>query len=251
MEQKLNIRLLEEQNGDLKAVDSTTIQADGYNKINRAFIEFVIRDNSIIFNIVNEVIDTSDFSPSTIISIDRDGLYKYYKIVIPTLDFYKAGDSSYNIVTNGISRYFYYDKKIYKPNSGVSTITLDTLETNCTQISNIKDLWETRLTDDNILYYGENYFTIYWLRNCYLDNFNRSLVDLVNKECGINCIADSGIIAKRDFIFITIYVLNWLINNKEFDEAARILNIINTCDYSFCGETNTFNNLGGCNCGKS
>ena len=140
MEQKLNIRLLEEQNGDLKAVDSTTIQADGYNKINRAFIEFVIRDNSIIFNIVNEVIDTSDFSPSTIISIDRDGLYKYYKIVIPTLDFYKAGDSSYNIVTNGIFRYFYYDKKIYKPKSGVSTITLDTLETNCTQISNIKDL---------------------------------------------------------------------------------------------------------------
>lgn len=140
MEQKLNIRLLEEQNGDLKAVDSTTIQADGYNKINRAFIEFVIRDNSIIFNIVNEVIDTSDFSPSTIISIDRDGLYKYYKIVIPTLDFYKVGDSSYNIVTNGISRYFYYDKKIYKPKSGVSTITLDTLETNCTQISNIKDL---------------------------------------------------------------------------------------------------------------
>lgn len=74
---------------------------------------------------------------------------------------------------------------------------------------------------------------------------------LINKECGINCITDSGIIAKRDFIFITIYVLNWLINNKEFDEAARILNIINTCDYSFCGETNTFNNLGGCNCGKS
>ena len=87
MEQKLNIKLLEAQNGYLNAVDSTSMPADNYNKINRAIIEFVVKDNSIIFNIVNEVIDTSDFSPSTIISIDRDGLYKYYKIVIPTLDF--------------------------------------------------------------------------------------------------------------------------------------------------------------------
>ena len=65
-------------------------------------------------------------------------------------------------------------------------------------------------------------------------------MDLVNKECGINCIADSGIIVKRDFIFITIYVLNWLINNKEFDEAARILNIINALKFiHFCRETLT------------
>ena len=80
MEQKLNIKLLEEQNGYLKAVDSTSIPADNYNKINRAFIEFVIKDNSIIFNIVKEVIDAVDFSPSTIINIDSDGLYKYYDL---------------------------------------------------------------------------------------------------------------------------------------------------------------------------
>ena len=70
MEQKLNIKLLEEQNGYLKAVDSTSIPADNYNKINRAFIEFVVKDNSIIFNIVKEVIDAVDFSPSTIINIE-------------------------------------------------------------------------------------------------------------------------------------------------------------------------------------
>ena len=72
MEQKLNIKLLEEQSGNLKAVDSTTIPADSYNKINRAFIEFVVKDNSIIFNIVKEAVDAVDFSPSTIINIDGD-----------------------------------------------------------------------------------------------------------------------------------------------------------------------------------
>lgn len=140
MEQKLNIRLLEEQNGYLKAVDSTTIPVDNYNKINRAFVEFVIRDSSIIFNVVKEVKDASELSPNTIINIDRDGLYKYYKIVVPTLDFYKTGDSLYNVVTDDISRCFYYNKKLYKPKSGVTTITLDTLEENCTKISSVKDL---------------------------------------------------------------------------------------------------------------
>lgn len=251
MEQKLNIRLLEEQNGDLKAVDSTTIQADNSNKINRAFIEFVIKNNSIIFNIVNEVIDAADFSPSTIINIDRDGLYKYYKIVIPTLDFYKAGDSSYNVITDGISRCFYYDKKLYKPREGVTNITLDTLEINCIKIESVKDLWEARLTDDNILYYSANYFSIYRLKNCYLNYFNSSLVDYINKECNMHCKVDSETMNKRDFIFITMYVLDWLIKNKEFDEASRILNIVNSCDDSFCNGANTFNNSGGCNCGKS
>ena len=140
MEQKLNIKLLEEQNGNLKAVDSTTIPADSYNKINRAFIEFIIRDNSIIFNIVKEVTNASDFPLPTIINIDKDGLYKYYKIVIPTLDFYKAGDLSYTVVTDNISRCFYYNKKLYKPKNGVTTITLDTLEINCTKIESVKDL---------------------------------------------------------------------------------------------------------------
>ena len=140
MEQKLNIKLLEEQNGYLKAVDSTSIPTDNYNKINRAFIEFVVKDNSIIFNIVKEAIDAVDFSSSTIINIDSDGLYKYYKISIPTLDFYKVEDLSYTIVTDGISRYFYYNKKLYKPKSGITTITLDTLETNCDKINSVKDL---------------------------------------------------------------------------------------------------------------
>ena len=67
----------------------------------------------------------------------------------------------------------------------------------------------------------------------------------------MHCNIDSEIMNKRDFIFITMYVLDWLINNKEFDEVTRILNIINSCGDSLCGETNTFNNLGGCNCGKS
>ena len=48
-----------------------------------------------------------------------------------------------------------------------------------------------------------------------------------------------------------MYVLNWLINNKEFDEAFRILSIVSTCDPYLCNETDSFNNLGGCNCGKS
>lgn len=251
MEQKLNIKLLEESNGNLKAVDSTSIPTDSYNKINRAFIEFVVKDNSIIFNIVKEVIDAEDFSSSTIINIDSDGLYKYYKISIPTLDFYKVEDLSYTIVTDGISRYFYYNKKLYKPKSGITTITLDTLETNCDKINNVKDLWESRLADNNILYYGENYYTIYQLKNCYLNYFNSSLVDYINKECDIHCKVDSETINKRDFIFITMYVLDWLIKNEEFDEASRILNIVNSCDNSFCGDTNTLNKSGGCNCGKS
>ena len=100
----------------------------------------VARFNKKVNELKGEVANASDFPLPTIINIDKDGLYKYYKIVIPTLDFYKAGDLSYTVVTDNIPRCFYYNKNLYKPKNGVTTIALDTLEINCTKIESVKDL---------------------------------------------------------------------------------------------------------------
>ena len=49
----------------------------------------------------------------------------------------------------------------------------------------------------------------------------------------------------------TLYVLEYLISIKDYDEANRILNIVLTCDDYLCPQSYSgFKVSGGCNCGK-
>ena len=49
----------------------------------------------------------------------------------------------------------------------------------------------------------------------------------------------------------SLAVLDWLIANKDYDEAKRILNILDSCDDYLCPSEYNSGIMGGCNCGKS
>ena len=49
----------------------------------------------------------------------------------------------------------------------------------------------------------------------------------------------------------SLAVLDWLIANKDYDEAKRILSILNSCDSYLCPSEYNNSMIGGCNCGKS
>lgn len=237
MKQELNIKILENQEGGITVTDYTS-----YNEsIKAAFIEFVIKDESVIYNIIREINTPSDIVTNTEILINKDGLYIYHKLIIPTLEYYKAEDLSYNVA----NKCFYYNGKLYKSNSN---ITLDQIN-DCEEISNISDILEL-VNSEDVSYYTENFFILYRLRNCFLQRINLCLLDSVEVNCHLECIKSSKKLIVRNFMIASLSVLNWLISNKDYDEAKRILNILDSCDNYLCPSEHN-NRIGGCNCGKS
>lgn len=238
MKQELNIKILENQECGITVTDYTS-----YNEsIKAAFIEFVVKDESIIYNIVREVNTPSDIATNTEIPINKDGLYIYHKLIIPTLEYYKAGDLSYNVA----NKCFYYNQKLYKSDSN---ITLDQIDT-CEKISNISDMLGL-VDNEDVSYYTENFFVLCRLRNCFLQRINLSLLDSVEVDCHLECIKSSKNLIARNFMIASLAVLDWLIANKDYDEAKRILNILDSCDDYLCPSEYNSGIMGGCNCGKS
>ena len=238
MKQELNIKILENQECGITVTDYTS-----YNEsIKAAFIEFVVKDESIIYNIVREVNSPSDIATNTEIPINKDGLYIYHKLIIPTLEYYKAGDLSYNVA----NKCFYYNQKLYKSDSN---ITLDQIDT-CEKISNVSDMLGL-VDSEDVSYYTENFFVLCRLRNCFLQRINLSLLDSVEVDCHLECIKYSKNLIARNFMIASLAVLDWLIANKDYDEAKRILNILDSCDDYLCPSEYNSSIMGGCNCGKS
>ena len=238
MKQELNIKILENQECGITVTDYTS-----YNEsIKAAFIEFVVKDESIIYNIVIEVNTPSDIATNTEIPINKDGLYIYHKLIIPTLEYYKAGDLSYNVA----NKCFYYNQKLYRSDSN---ITLDQIDT-CEKISNVSDMLGL-VDSEDVSYYTENFFVLCRLRNCFLQRINLSLLDSVEVDCHSECIKSSKNLIARNFMIASLAVLDWLIANKDYDEAKRILNILDSCDDYLCPSEYNSSIMGGCNCGKS
>ena len=238
MKQELNIKILENQECGITATDYTS-----YNKsIKAAFIEFIVKENSIVYNIVRVVNAPSDIITNTDISINEDGLYTYHKLIIPTLEYYRVGDSSYNVA----NKCFYYDQKIYKSDSN---ITLDQINS-CEKISNISDMLKL-VDNDDVSYYKEDFFVLCRLRNCFLQRINLNILDFVEAGCNLECIKSSENLIARNFMIASLAVLDWLIANKDYDEAKRILSILNSCDSYLCPSEYNNSMIGGCNCGKS
>ena len=238
MKQELNIKILENQECGITVTDYTS-----YNEsIKAAFIEFVVKDESIIYNIVREVNSPSDIATNTEIPINKDGLYIYHKLIIPTSEYYKAGDLSYNVA----NKCFYYNQKLYKSDSN---ITLDQIDT-CEKISNVSDMLGL-VDSEDVSYYTENFFVLCRLRNCFLQRINLSLLDSVEVDCHLECIKYSKNLIARNFMIASLAVLDWLIANKDYDEAKRILNILDSCDDYLCPSEYNSSIMGGCNCGKS
>ena len=238
MKQELNIKILENQECGITVTDYTS-----YNEsIKAAFIEFVVKDESIIYNIVREVNTPSDIATNTEIPINKDGLYIYHKLIIPTLEYYKAEDLSYNVA----NKCFYYNQKLYRSDSN---ITLDQIDT-CEKISNVSDMLGL-VDSEDVSYYTENFFVLCRLRNCFLQRINLSLLDSVEVDCHLECIKSSKNLIARNFMIASLAVLDWLIANKDYDEAKRILNILDSCDDYLCPSEYNSSIMGGCNCGKS
>lgn len=93
-------------------------------------------------------------------------------------------------------------------------------------------------------------FSIYNLRKCLL-NRERDYLNSFLSNCkgSIGKCSQNDSSAMADFLLASIFVLEQLICAGNFDEATRILDLINNNGCGICSEVKT--NTNDCGCGKS
>lgn len=151
-----------------------------------------------------------------VFNLDNDGHYIVHHIVLPTIDWYQ------NVPEEILSKYktiYITDyNTVYKlvnnefePCPLTEIITCDPNETTI-QICSI-----------DTFYTGN-------LQECYI-NYSKKLFDSLLNTCERENIDTFS----RDFIWMTLNVIDYLVGFKQFEEAERIINMFNKCG-GYCKE---------------
>ncbi len=171
-------------------------------------------------------------------SLQNDGRYLYSKYGLMTINHSGIYDGqTYNIK----NKVFYDNDKIYFGIENTTTPIFD--NTNSKEIVNWYDLRQ-------YVAYGINFFfdkeiiSICKLEKCLINLQKQAIFDGL-KNCDYNsCKKNDSIKLQRDFLFTSVYVLQYIISSGNFLEAQRIIESLSSCG-SLCDDSNS----GGCNCG--
>lgn len=171
------------------------------------------------------------------LKLKEDGYYQIHFLVMPTTDWLYWHQTKGIDVSKKYDDIFFLgdDHQIYKLHESnpidlklFITLNLDALNT---PVSN-KTI---------------NFFVKANVECCYY-NYAKQLFDALLKKCITHEYDD--IIYKRDFILMTIKILDYLVSFEQFLEAQRVLDILNGCG-GFCHSVDHVKSGRGCGCTKS
>ena len=246
---RIDIRLIVHPNGKLTAVDDFSyneeLSENLDNYISIEFLEFVPKhkicvDSAILTeykHLNDHLCDNNEFVLHT------DGLWKYYKFMVPVLDYLVYDDNSGICVTDqlyffrkngrtGLYRFKYdmTDEQIWEMGQN-SYEVLQYVKDNSIEVTNFAELLEYKEHAFHTFYCEKIVFSICNLTKCFV-NLHRQLME---KEYRYECSELSDLKRDRDFLLCSIHVLDYLKDMKEFEEAQRILDNLVSCN-SFCGD---------------
>lgn len=179
-------------------------------------------------------IDTLD------ISFQEDGYYIIYYYIVPTETWVK---SVYNPVDH-LDYVFYINKLgelIYRFKNNIGQIIDEKIKPE-DLIAYIQDTVTTSV--DRVV---KKVFPINKLKNCYY-SYAKQLFDILLSHCPNE--ENNDQIYKRDFVFMTINIIKYLIEFDQYLEAQRILDIVNGCG-GFCNSINKIKGKSNCGCSKN
>lgn len=183
--------------------------------------------------------------------LDIDGIYSYYKLVIPKLVHFQkpSNQSKYQNLKDAL---FFYDGKLYK-----SKVT-DQNEYDLGTLLGKSDIIDCMAAYDYVMdneapqvFYCpiKTIFSVCKLQKC-LVRLQKQLLLSNSRTCSYDrCNTDESLRNRRDFLFSAMYVFDYLIDTNNFTEAQRILDNLSSCS-SLCGDELIDLN-GGCGCGNS
>ena len=204
-----------------------TEDANNYTSIDDNYAS--IDDNYIAL----ESKDISEFQ------LKNDGKLTAYHFIIPTKQWLNKFTSEVLFQTYPIL--IYYDNgQFYKSIDGGVTSELITYEL----------IKEINPITTNIAKCKKPTFSICFLYKCYINYCKQILEQNISK-----CITkDSDLVFRRDFVWMTINVVKYYLENGQLDEAQRLLEETMSCN-GFCKSnilkySLTNNTVSGCGCGN-
>lgn len=167
-------------------------------------------------------------------SIKADGIYWYYKLLIPLLDHFKNSDGKYNISADEL---FYDGKILFRCNKNFNN------ESDSIEIKKNSESIDNYITAYNIVHNNEALQTFYApkVKVFALCKLPKCLISLQKKllltnlgNCSFDsCSTNEELRNRRDFLLSAIHVLDYLIHTGNYMEAQRIIDNLSSCN-SIC-----------------
>lgn len=244
MDSRLLIELVVDNNCNLVVVDNTNYDSwDGTERdiVNHAVLELLMDKNKDIINSsIKPIYHRRGYLLNAFSSIFRlpfDGTYTYRKLIVPCLEHFLS-DNVY-LTEN---KYFYYQGSFYYSTKNLNSVSEIS---SATKIDDFNTLWDNK-EDQGFFWFDDNIFSICKLEKCLL-SLQKKIINL----CYTNqCVTNSDIKYKRDFILDSIFVLKYLITAHNFTEAQRILDNLSSCG-NVCGDEFNSSLTNDCNCGNT
>ena len=173
------------------------------------------------------------YSFSNQITIDIDGKYTVYYILIPTAKYARSiPDVAKNVYTN-----FYYTDGEYIYNKTGTKEDIDIL------VQNVISGTTISRDSKEVVSIGNMY-------ECYINLCKQIFNNRMFTSCFAKSNIDSELIYKRDIVWMAINVINYLVEKDELEEAARYIQIIQGCN-GICSNNSIKNDrYEGCGCSK-
>lgn len=251
MDQILDIELTID--GDkLRAVDKTlgTLLGDNLDAYYEYFVEVEFlahrTEDNVLPNIIMkrpqfQTISVSEFE------LEYNGIYYYHKICVPILEYF-LGKSPDMIVGE-----IFVDE-----NGNLQQIMdrpkVDTIEgilevsnaVSCIHAYNaiVRNMGADYEANESYFFPKKEVFSTCKIRKCLVYLQHKMLLE----NCSSNsCSANAELRNTRDFLFGAMYVLNYLKETNNFEEAQRIVDNLSTCNFPCDEDSITANN---CGCGN-
>ena len=205
-------------------------------------LEYLVLDNKMVNITIRENIhNIKDLEYSTI-TLSSDGLYTYYRMLIPRI---KKYINSNRFIKNNL---FYYNKRFYYILKDFTTDVVNLSDTDLFQEVPLKDVFKIVSetldldSDHDVLYNSYLIFTYELLKKAFIAEqtkiSNYTILDLVNKS-------DSNRY-KRDLYMSVILALREYIKRGDFESANVVLTTLET---SSCFSDPNINNISNAPCG--
>lgn len=195
-----------------------------------------------------EIAPTPTDDGNSIFELDKDGKYYYYKMLIPYINRFVA-DVRRTILTVG--EIFYHEGKIMQIQSDPASSSKSDILAASREITGLQayDAVTKNITD--ALEANESYFfpkkeilNICNIRKCLLYLQRKLLLE----SCKNHCFSNKELRQQRDMIFNAVYVLDFLKETGNFEEAQRIIDNLSSCGLICDGKSITFSD---CGCGHT
>lgn len=205
-------------------------------------LEYLVIEDKMVNITIRENIQSINDLEHSIITLDSDGLYTYYRMLIPKI---KKYINSRRFIKNNL---FYYNKRFYYILKDFTTDVVNLSDTDLFQEVPLKDVFKIVSetldldSDHDVLYNSYLIFAYELLKKAFVDEQNRianhTILDLVNKNNGNRY--------KRDLYMSTILALREYIKRGDFESANIVLT---TLESSACFDDPNINNISNTPCG--